>query len=328
MQRFANEYDRREQEALRGRRGRRETMYDQDFEYLQSPGGWDEGEYQGGRGYPGGREYRGYEASRYEGNYGHPRDEGRGYEGRGYENRGFEGRGYEVSNPPGRGYSGYGGGYGAGYGAGYEGRGYSGYMNRRFEGGRGTSGTDPNWYGGARDIDWGRSGSRYGQREYEGSSQEYGGNLPDFRGGTYGLAGYSGSGQWSRGMQPGWGSPAGFGSQSISQNRGFWGKGPKGYQRSDQRIQEDISERLMQHPDIDASEIEVRVQSGEVMLSGTVDERNAKRLAEDLADDVAGVKQVHNQIRVSLRPDTEHTAGTGRKGKEHETELAASGKRS
>src|SRR5262249_39786792 len=100
MQRFVNEYDRREQEALRGRRGRRETMYERDFEYSQSPGEWDEGEYQGGRGYSGGREYRGYEGGRYEGNYGYQRDEGgRGFEGRGFEGRGYEGRGYEGSGP-------------------------------------------------------------------------------------------------------------------------------------------------------------------------------------------------------------------------------------
>src|SRR5256885_14651049 len=98
MQRFVSEYDRREQEILRGRRGRREPMYEQDYEYSQSPGSWEEGEYQAARGYPVGREYRGYEG-RYEGNPGYQRDEGRGYEGRGYEGRGYEGRGYEGGIP-------------------------------------------------------------------------------------------------------------------------------------------------------------------------------------------------------------------------------------
>jgi osmotically-inducible protein OsmY len=79
----------------------------------------------------------------------------------------------------------------------------------------------------------------------------------------------------------------------------YFGRGPKGYRRSDERIEEDINERLTQHPFIDATELEVRVQSGEVVLSGTVDDRNAKRIAEDIADSVSGVKDVQNQIRIN-----------------------------
>jgi hypothetical protein len=78
----------------------------------------------------------------------------------------------------------------------------------------------------------------------------------------------------------------------------FAGRGPKGYQRSDERICEDISERLTEHPQIDASECEVKVQGGEVTLIGTVNSRRAKRIAEDLAEQVSGVKDVSNQLRV------------------------------
>jgi hypothetical protein len=77
------------------------------------------------------------------------------------------------------------------------------------------------------------------------------------------------------------------------------GKGPKGYQRSDERIHEDVSERLTQHSEIDASNIEVKVQQGEVTLTGTASDRNAKRMAEDVVESVSGVKEVTNQIRVS-----------------------------
>lgn len=80
-----------------------------------------------------------------------------------------------------------------------------------------------------------------------------------------------------------------------------FGKGPRGYRRSDQRIEEDINERLTQHPFIDATNIEVRVQSGEVVLSGTVDDRDAKRIAEDIVDSVSGVKEVQNQIRFNKK---------------------------
>ena len=82
------------------------------------------------------------------------------------------------------------------------------------------------------------------------------------------------------------------------------GKGPKGWQRSDERIREEVSEALARHPEIDASDIEVRVQGAEVTLTGTVTERETKRIAEDVVERVFGVKDVQNQIRV--KPD-----GTG-----------------
>jgi hypothetical protein len=78
----------------------------------------------------------------------------------------------------------------------------------------------------------------------------------------------------------------------------FAGKGPKGYQRNDERIKEDINEDLTQHPDLDATEIMVQVRSGEVTLTGTVDDRQSKRIAEEIAERVSGVKDVQNQIRV------------------------------
>jgi hypothetical protein len=76
------------------------------------------------------------------------------------------------------------------------------------------------------------------------------------------------------------------------------GRGPRGYQRSDQRIHEEICERLTEDEHIDASEVEVGVSTGEVTLSGTLRSRNAKRRAGNLAESVSGVKDVHNQIRV------------------------------
>jgi hypothetical protein len=99
----------------------------------------------------------------------------------------------------------------------------------------------------------------------------------------------------------------GMGSYYGERERGrFAGRGPKGWQRSDERIREDINERLTDHPHIDASEIEVQVQSGEVTLTGTVDERHAKRLAEDIAESVSGVREVHNNIRIQQGSGTFH----------------------
>jgi hypothetical protein len=76
------------------------------------------------------------------------------------------------------------------------------------------------------------------------------------------------------------------------------GRGPKGYKRSDERIHEDVCERLTEDPFIDASNIEVLVKEGEVTLSGTVFSRGLKRRAEDLAEMASGVSHVQNNLRV------------------------------
>lgn len=79
----------------------------------------------------------------------------------------------------------------------------------------------------------------------------------------------------------------------------YRGRGPKGYQRSDQHLLEDVCERLSDDPRIDASNIEVSVTGGEITLSGTVDSRASKRLAEDIVESCSGVRDVHNQLRIS-----------------------------
>jgi hypothetical protein len=76
------------------------------------------------------------------------------------------------------------------------------------------------------------------------------------------------------------------------------GRGPKGYKRSDERIFEDVNDRLTDDPMVDASDVEVRVENGEVTLNGTVASRFAKRRAEDCADSVAGVGHVQNNLRI------------------------------
>ena len=78
----------------------------------------------------------------------------------------------------------------------------------------------------------------------------------------------------------------------------FVGRGPKNYVRSDERIREDVCERLSYDPYVDASDIEVIVRNGEVTLSGSVDSRQSKRLAEDVTSDVLGVRDVHNTLRI------------------------------
>jgi hypothetical protein len=83
----------------------------------------------------------------------------------------------------------------------------------------------------------------------------------------------------------------------------FAGRGPKGYRRSDERIREDVCDRLMVDPRIDASEIEVTVKDGEVILSGMVHSREEKRLSEHVVETISGVHDVQNTLRVSRWQD-------------------------
>jgi hypothetical protein len=87
------------------------------------------------------------------------------------------------------------------------------------------------------------------------------------------------------------------------------GRGPRGYRRSDERIREDVSDRLTDDPYLDATEIEVAVAEGEVTLTGVVATREDKRRAERLAEDCTGVSDVQNNVKVR-RAGPEAAAGT------------------
>jgi osmotically-inducible protein OsmY len=113
--------------------------------------------------------------------------------------------------------------------------------------------------------------------------------------------------------QRGWGASYGPGTRDDSwMGRGpYSGRGPKGYQRSDERIREDICDRLCEHGAIDASNVEVQVLGCEVTLLGFIPTRSQKRLAEDLVDSVSGVNEVHNQLRVSPSVPTSQPGVSG-----------------
>jgi osmotically-inducible protein OsmY len=118
---------------------------------------------------------------------------------------------------------------------------------------------------------------------------------------------YSDEGSFGRGDQPRYG----HGPHA--------GRGPKNYQRSDERIREDVSDSLTDDPDVDATEITVEARDGEVTLSGTVQTREEKRCAEACAEEVSGVRDVINQLRVSRGSSGEpsmggNSGGTGGRG--------------
>jgi osmotically-inducible protein OsmY len=90
------------------------------------------------------------------------------------------------------------------------------------------------------------------------------------------------------------------------------GRGPKDYTRSDERIRDDANDKLTDDPRVDASNITVAVQDGEITLGGTVTSREAKRRAEDVVDIISGVKHVQNNLRVQIASATAiGTAYTG-----------------
>ena len=134
----------------------------------------------------------------------------------------------------------------------------------------------------------------------------------------YGYAGQGGYGE-SQGAHAQSGHGRG-GSQFAGQQRqegvsrgprpgGHRGRGPQGYQRPDDRIVDDVIARLTDDDLIDASEILVMVENGEVTLTGNVPDRQMKHRAEDLVADASGVREVHNRIRVD-----DGSASAGRPG--------------
>lgn len=79
----------------------------------------------------------------------------------------------------------------------------------------------------------------------------------------------------------------------------FEGMGPKGYVRSDERIFEEICETFTHDSWLDATDLVVEVQDGEVILHGKVNSKFEKRLAIELVEPISGVKNVENRIRIN-----------------------------
>ncbi|MFH1557053.1 MAG: BON domain-containing protein [Pseudomonadota bacterium] len=150
----------------------------------------------------------------------------------------------------------------------------------------------------ARRPDWGRE-------EWGLSGPQQTGRGGYGRDGYYGREGYYGGegrdqdrGLWDRASDE---VSSWFGDEGAERRRRedqFRGRGPKNYSRSDDRVREDVSDRLTDDWQVDASEIEVNASGGEVTLTGTVSDRAQRRRAEDVAEQVSGVRHVQNNLRV------------------------------
>jgi osmotically-inducible protein OsmY len=227
----------------------------------------------------------------YDNDYDYDYDYGRGRYGRGYS-------GYDR-DPYYRRYGSY-------YDEPYQSRYYSSQYNEPYRS-RSYSDYYSEPYG---SYDYGRYGyrSRYGE-PYRGSYEErYSEPYPRSRS----HRGAEDRGFWDRAGDEvrSW-----FGDEEAERRRrmdemrsgSHVGRGPRGYKRSDERIREDVNDRLTDDYYLDASDIEVSVNDCVVALAGRVDSRSDKRRAEDIAESVSGVKEVTNQLRVGQSATT--TAG-------------------
>ena len=192
-----------------------------------------------------------------------------------------------------------------------------------------VEGSGPSYGDRSRESSRGYGDTSRGYERYGSGMSSYGSGTSTYGSGSSGYGSTTrGYGAWGRDRtsdRESWGGqgPGGFGSpgQGTSASGREWdwsgggdwgrsganrswtsgphsGRGPRNYQRSDERIREDICERLSDHSYLDPSDVEILVVAGEVTLQGTVNDRWAKRTAEELAEGVSGVKEVHNQLRV------------------------------
>jgi osmotically-inducible protein OsmY len=125
----------------------------------------------------------------------------------------------------------------------------------------------------------------------------------DYGGAGYRYGGSSSGGYGTGGAAADFEDVVGHGPLSAREAfpQDFRGRGPKGYVRPDARILDDLSDRLAEAPDLDASDIEPGIEAGEVTLRGAVETRTERHRAEDIAEAVSGVRHVCNDLRVRYR---------------------------
>lgn len=189
----------------------------------------------------------------------------------------------------------------------------------------GWHGRDPQSnYGGSRAGRWGRGGERDMARRtgrYQDMDADFGPGRADFGPGgrQYGRTYGYGSGGGRHTADPSGGSRY-YSDYRHDEYRGsedFSGRGPGGYRRADERIQEDVNEALTWDRRLDATDITVEVKDGIANLSGHVRDRRMKRRAEDIVESVRGINDVYNRLSVGGNGGTASAmgnAGTHGKG--------------
>jgi hypothetical protein len=328
---------RQERQARQERQGPqdRPDRAERDDRDRRELGGWrPETRYARGEGYGGGGEgYRGGyddlswrddEREREWTGYGYGRDEGYRSAGGGYGNPGHgRGRGWSSGGGSGMGddYGSQGYNLGTNYGqGGPQGQGFgqgSSSYGRQGYGGGGAYGQGPReaGYGGFGNPGYRRGeGSwrqgRWSEGEMRGANEPYD---PFYQPPARAQARWDRPERWDEerrtgaaGSQPG-SQPGSYDRQAMRV------RPPRGYVRSDERIREDICDAIVMEA-IDAGDVDVTVTTGEVTLSGNVDDKQDKRRLEDIAEQVPGVRTVNNQLRVGGQAQGQGTGTASQSG--------------
>jgi osmotically-inducible protein OsmY len=137
----------------------------------------------------------------------------------------------------------------------------------------------------------------------EGSSDDapsYGDWQRHSTGATSGARGQEGFGNPGENT---WGEEQFRAERREEQGRRQTNSGPRGRRKSDESLRQEIREILTADPELEAVDIEVEVEGGAVTLRGTVVDPDARLLAEELVESLAGVREVHNRLRVEREED-------------------------
>ena len=224
-----------------------------------------------------------------QGGYGGSRDYGNRQGGFGGGN---ESRGYDTAED-GRSR----GGFGASRPTNREGRGFDSFTGNDF-GGHDFSGPRQNRAPGTSYDSYGPYGASSGSGSFGAAPTRD----------RYDTGSRSGRGDDDRGFFDRAGDEVAswFGDRDAARRRDqdHRGSGPANYTRSDQRILEDVCDTITHDRDVDGRQVQVTVQDGEVTLDGTVTSRQQKRHAEDLVEELSGVKHVQNNLRVQATGST------------------------
>ncbi len=106
----------------------------------------------------------------------------------------------------------------------------------------------------------------------------------------------TGESEWSRGSVTPFDDDVVLSERHYHTGKDYSGVGPLNYQRSDERILDDVSDALYTNSELDASDVEVEVKNGIVTLKGEVETRLDKKIAEMTAERLPGVIDVENHI--------------------------------
>ncbi|MCI3207849.1 MULTISPECIES: BON domain-containing protein [Pandoraea] len=180
------------------------------------------------------------------------------------------------------------------------------FRDERYGSGRDTRDSGDSRYGVGRQSEGqGYSRDAYGRDYGRDYDRDYGSGVS--QGGAqqqrYGT-GEPGQGRWQGRQdagQRGYGDYGGYGPYGGNSGGPSMDmrhrQGPKGYSRTDERIREDVCERLCMAHQLEVQEVSVQVKDGHVELQGHVPQRWMKHVIEDVAEQCFGVQDVENRIR-------------------------------